>query len=524
MKKTIRTLLISAVLLLTAAAGLFFWATHIRIGSHHYQRNAQMLDVRQDGLTVEEYLRLRTLLPECEILWNLTVDGTEYPLDTTQITVTSLTMEDVENLDLLPALKQVDARQCPDPAAAIALAQRRPECRVLYQVTIGGTAYENTVRKLTITDADPAELAEKLPLLSSVRTVTIEGALPPAEDLNGLRDSFPDIDFFWQVTYGDKTMSCSITELDLTDVAVENITELKALIRYLPLLDTVRLTGSGISQEEIMALADANPEVFFLWDMEAFGTVFPTDAEEIDLSGIPVESEEDVEALLPYLPRLKKVIMCGCGVPNELMEALDQRHEDVRFIWSVQVGWRMLRTDITWFMPYKLDLVVTDADVVNLRYCHDIECVDVGHMPLTNCEWAAYMPKLRYLIIGDTGITDISPLKGLTNLIFLEMFKTGITDYAPLLTLTALEDLNLGYTYGDAEIIAKMTWLKNLWWHRPWPPWGGPESETRLALPEILKDTNVNINYTSGSTDEGWRHLPNYYAQRDFLGMFYMDG
>lgn len=524
MKKTIRALLISAVLLLTAAGGLFFWATHVRVGTHHYPRSAETLDVRQDGLTAEEYFRLRSLLPECEILWNVTIDGAEYPLGTTQLTVSTLTMEDVETLDLLPNLKTVDARQCADPAAAIALAERRPECRVLYRVTIGGSAYDSTVRKLTVTDVDTGELADKLPLLGSVQTVTMEGALPPAEELSALRESFPDIDFYWQVAYRDLNLSCNATELDLTDVPIEDCTELSPLISYLPLLETVRLTGTGIPQEEIMALADAHPDIFFLWELEVFGLTVPTDAEEFDLSGTPIENDEEVEALLPYLPRLKKVIMCGCGVPNALMEALNQRHEDVQFVWSVQVGWRMLRTDITWFMPYKLDLVVTDADVVNLRYCHDIECVDVGHMPLTNCDWAAYMPKLRYLIIGDTGITDITPLTGLTNLIFLEMFKTGITDYSPLLTLTALEDLNIGYTYGDAEIIAKMTWLKNLWWHRPWPPWGGPETETRLALPEILKNTNVNIHYTAGSTDEGWRQLPNYYAQRDFLGMFYMDG
>jgi hypothetical protein len=36
---------------------------------------------------------------------------------------------------------------------------------------------------------------------------------------------------------------------------------------------------------------------------------------------------------------------------------------------------------------------------------------------------------------------------------------------------------------------------------------------------------NTRIVYTEGSsTARGWRELPNYYAQRDILGMWYMEG
>ena len=83
-------------------------------------------------------------------------------------------------------------------------------------------------------------------------------------------------------------------------------------------------------------------------------------------------------------------------------------------------------------------------------------CVDIGHhMKVTNCDWVSYMPELKYLIIGDTDLDDITPLTGLTNLVFLELFITDFTDYTPLTTLTGLEDLNIAYTYGDASVITQ---------------------------------------------------------------------
>jgi hypothetical protein len=60
-----------------------------------------------------------------------------------------------------------------------------------------------------------------------------------------------------------------------------------------------------------------------------------------------------------------------------------------------------------------------------------------------------------------------------------------------------------------------MTWLKNLWWNYG----AGSRAMLQAALPDC------KFNYTSySSTGGGWRELPNYYAQRDIFGMYYMKG
>ena len=131
------------------------------------------------------------------------------------------------------------------------------------------------------------------------------------------------------------------------------------------------------------------------------------------------------------------------------------------------------------------------------------------------------MPHLKYLIIADTSISDITPLTGLEELVYLEMFLSPIRDFSPLLTLTSLEDLNICYTFGDPKIIAQMTWLKNVWW--------GYWEDINLSYNsmQMLREAIPDCNFcfvTKSSTGMGWRKLPNYYAQRDAFGMYYMDG
>lgn len=362
---------------------------------------------------------------------------------------------------------------------------------------------------------DIRQAAQNLPRLVLVE---LTGTLPAPEELNALEECCPALTFCWTVTVDGQALSNQ--ETNLTVGSIEGLSE---ALPYLPKLEAVVL-NELVPAEELAPLAAGFPQIAFTGTVTAFGREFPTDAEEIDLSEIPMDSPEAAEAILPCFPKLQKVDMSGCELDNETMDALNRRHEGIQIVWTVQVCWRMLRTDITWFFPFKLDIEPTGNDLYNLRYCTEIECVDIGHAEVRDIAWAEFMPKLKYLIFGDTAVSDISPLANHTELIYLEMFKTPVTDYTPLVSCTALEDLNLSYTYGAPEPISQMTWLKNVWWHRPTPPWGGPESDVRLNLADYLPNAHVDVRYTNGSTDGGWRELPNYFAQRDFLGMFYMKG
>ena len=208
--------------------------------------------------------------------------------------------------------------------------------------------------------------------------------------------------------------------------------------------------------------------------------------------------------------------------PENTMAAFrETMRPNYKVVWTVVCGTGKfgsfeVRTDETTFMPLKHNMYYfLDEDAVNLRYCEDMVCIDIGHMAIKDISFVEHMPHLKYLILAHTTVLDITPLSSCKELVFLELDWTAIKDYTPLLGCTALEDLNLGLTYGDPTPISQMTWLKNLWWK-------GAGYKTRVLLEENLPDTYLMLNppYTVGW---GWRKLQNYYDMRDLLEMPYME-
>lgn len=410
------------------------------------------LNLRDTGISTGDYEALQAALPECEILWSVPFQGGYLPHDVTEITLSTLSAEDISQLAYLPQLQTVHADECGDYDQLLALRGAYPQLEVSYFVPIQGQNLSMDTAELTLTDADAQELARMLPYLPEMQTVTLEGTLPEAAALQQLTAAFPGIRFYWQI--------------------------------------------------------------------ELFGQTADVDTVELDFTRIPMDSVDEVESAVAYLPSLEKVIMSYCGISNQEMEALNNRHEDVLFVWNVLIADLSFRTDMTVFMPSQYAIKLDDSNSYNLRYCTEIICMDLGHHNVSRCDFVAYMPKLKYLILADTSVRDLSPLENCKELIYLELFLSRVTDYTPLLNCTALEDLNISYTHGDIEIISQMTWLKNLWWSF------GPEQEPyRLArrqeiLSAALPNTYIELD-TQSSTGEGWRKLPNYYAQRDLLGMPY---
>ncbi len=511
------------LLLLLGFAAKRFWDSHVWAAGGFYTRSASQLDLRGQELTTEDFDRLQEELPDCEILWDVPFQDTTYSSDTETIRVTTLTQEEVLLLDYFPSLRLLDASQCQDYEALMAFQARRPECAVEYFVTLGGTAYSCDTRELLLTDPDAQELLTMLAYLPELTAVELDGVLPDIDSVEQLLESYPEIRFQWCVSYGDKTMYSMDTALDLKDVQIDYASA-QELLRWLPALETADMRGCGLTDGEMMALADARPDCFFLWEMTIGDVTVSTDAQEVDISGVQLESTQEIEALLPYFPNVEKVVMCKCGLDDETMDDLNQRYEDIRFVWSVKIDYVYVRTDATYFYPFKYDpdMVVYTEDLYPLRYCTDMISIDVGHMSgVENCEWAAYMPELTYLVLSETSVSDLTPLSNCKKLVFLELFTTPVTDFSPLVECTALEDLNLGTTYGDPTPLTQMTWLKHLWWYGVDGTTGKPWSNAKALLTEALPNTVLKFSMAH-ETAAGWRQLENYYNMRDAMGMFYL--
>lgn len=532
-------------LLFLALAGLFLWGGCHVMGKHYVfwngiliSRTAETvnlsgktmenpgplgeltalreLDARNTDLSPEQYEWLQAQLPGCRILWDVPIQGVRYDQDTRAISVSSLTDGEIDLLRYLPRLTCVDVGQWEDYGRIQALRRKYPHCNVLYSVNIAGEWWGCDAVSLILRDANPEELLEKLPGLPGLQSVLLTGSIPERETLEDLMAAFPDIFFFWKMDAFGMTVETEMTELNLSGVSLENAGELRGFLPYLPALETLELNSEGLSAEELGALMVDYPDISFRFDVEIGGRKFSSQSKEIDLSNLPLASVKEVEDVLPCFPRLEKVIMCQCGIPSEEMDALNRRHENIRFVWSVDLAGMLYRTDAVHFTPNRWGLELTDENIADLRYCTDMVCVDIGHAKkVTSCAWAANMPALKYLVLAETGISDISPLAGLEQLVFLELFLTRVRDLSPLTGCTALEDINLCYTHGDPAPLGEMPWLKRIWWTGNW--------KARRDLPKLLPDTRMEFTSPS-STGKGWREGQHYYDMRDFIGMKYMTG
>lgn len=505
-----------AAIAAAAAVGITaFLTTHVQVDGAFFSKNETVIDLTDHDLTAQEYQDICLKFPDRQILWTVPFQGSRYSADTKTVTVSSLTEEDVLALDHLHQLQTVDATHCSDYDALMQLQQRRPECHVLYRVSIGEARCSSQDTEILLTDASAAALEQALPVLPKLETVTLEGALPSAEELLHLLESFPSVSFRYTLNLGGRDVSSDVSALDLSGTSV-TFAELKQALPLLSRATEVNLLDCTLTDGELKELAGSYPEIFFLCTMDFAGKPCRTDSTEIDITNCPATVEE-VEALLPFFPNLNWLDMSWCGIPDEEMDALNRRYPDIKILWSMQIGLVTLRTDAIYFFPAAINEMnlPSNEELKKLRFCTDMIAVDIGHSKATECEWVEYMPHLKYLILADTKITDISPLSSLKELIYLELFSMDLHDYSPLLECTALQDLNISSTYADPEPLTKMTWLHTLMWNFIMED--PVLAEKAVLLPEQLPDTNVIIQ-TWRNIGGLWRHIPNYYVFRDIIG------
>ena len=519
MKRKTRWPVLAAVALLALAAGMLLFRYEAGL---LLPRFAKALDLTDRALTEVEYETLQEAMPDCRITWSVPLTEKRVPSDTESLSLEDLRPEDVKRLDFLPALTELEITAPSDYSLVEGFSWEHPRCRVRYPVTLGESSWEYDCQAISVADPEPEALAQVLAHMPNLQEVTLTGTLPEAEALMALRSSFPDISFHWTVELGNGTYPEDTRALVYEgDPCTEET--LRRAPSLLPELTSADVSRCGFNDETMFSLCQAFPQVAFPWQVPIGDSFFPWDATELELSGIPFDSAQQVEALLPCFPYLERVVMCRCGLDNKTMDALNQKYENIRFVWDIVIRFHHIRTDATYFYPFKLDkrLYIDNEEASLLRYCTDMVCIDIGHNgAVTDCEWAAYMPKLRYLIIGETGISDLSPLANCKELVYLEMFTIPVTDYAPLVGCTALEDLNLGKTYCDPTPLAQMTWLKNLWWCGA-PTRNLPSTPAMEILPEALPNTTIKF-WLEHPTASGWRKLDNYFAMRDYMGMFYL--
>ena len=509
------TILLCAAIVVVLVVGILLGVAHFDyIDGHFYPQKAQLLDLRGKDYTPEQIDAVREGLPQAVLLWDIPFQGGKLSSDVEKLTVTSLTDQDVALLDYALALEQVDGTNCTDYSQLVALQKRHPQTKVLYRMTVSGVVCDQDTESLTLkglTEED-AVLLTYLPKLSRLE---ISGCEDYAL-LQQLQSSYPQWNLHYTVALGKNAYAW-----DTKTIQAEQVEEAQLLnaMTGLPKLETLNLIAPRAGIQTLIALREQYPETDIHWQVELYGQTVTDETTELDLSGAEVKSCEEVEQAVTWLPNLERLVLGDCGLENEDLAAFRERQRDnYKVVWTITLATRPALKDRRYISSDATTLwsncYYYDDEVVNLKYCEDMICLDLGHTGVIHVDFLAYMPHLKYLILAHSGIQYIEPIVNCQELIYLEVDWSTIRDYTPIAELKSLQDLNLNETYCKITPILSMTWLKNLWA----PGRAYPDQQ---LLIEALPDTNLHF-YKKDAPGHGWRNLQNYYDMRDMLGQPYM--
>lgn len=518
-----------AALVPVIAAAAWFFSSYSVFSGRVISRRADVIDLRGSEISVQKAEALAAEHPGKTVLWDVPLSGGSRPSDAEDLEITALSLSDIPLFSCFPNLKSVDASGCTDYEALLALRSSYPALDLTAFVTVGGKAVPMDAQRAVLrADTPLEELLETLPFLPELYRVSFTGGAVSYEMQDALTAAFPALSFRWDVEVLGVTASSAAKELSfagssLSERDVHTLCE--NLFRF-PSLERIDLTGCGLAGEQIAAVRAASGAAV-LYELTLFGRTVSTDASELDFSGIRMGLSDVavIEDALGEFPLLEKVVMCDCGISNEDMAALNDRHENVRFVWRVYFSGFSLRTDDTNFIAARVrnDFPIYSNDLEVLKYCPDLQALDLGHKNITHLNFLRYVPHLKYLILVENDVNDITPIGELQELTYLEMFWTKCEDISPLQNCKALTDLNISYIYCRPakclETLVNMPQLERLWYCGNNLDAGQLE-ELQAALP----DTEMYLAAHGEPTGSTWREHPHYFEMRDFFGMYYMPG
>ena len=494
-------------------------------------KGLQSVDLRGNDLDEDSLRELQEALPDCQIRCDVTLGGEKYDVFTEELTLADLP-EDWENLKKLESLRSLTVEKCTNPAAMETLRQELPECAMQWNLGLGGEWYDVNTAELTVPGSAVyfEELLSQLPWFRNLRSVKLEQAELTPEQQRTLLRSFGDVEFRWTVDAGSRRLSCATEQILFSDAESGDLDALEEVMDLLPALKKVDFSDSPVSPEDRAAFREAHPELEVDWSVALFGEVYPCDTQMLDLNNREL-GEDDLDLLreaIPYLPALEKIEMCDTGLSNEQLDAFNHEYDDIRVVWRVYFsrGRYNLRTDDVYFRPSEFGdspPAVTDADTAILRYCTDMQALDLGHQYFTDLSFLESMPHMTYLIIAECPIYDLTPLASLKELRYLELFNTDITDISPLKECTALKALNLCYIKAKQNnawsTLSKMPWLERLWYCNC------PLSSSQIRQLQGNNPDLVTFTLYGGESSGGsWRYNQYYYEMRDFFHAWYMPG
>lgn len=454
-------------------------------------RQLKSLDARGNyAFTEAVHDQVAQALPDCHILWSYEIAGQYYDSDVTAI----------------------DLSDTPMTASEIRTLQSQyPDIDFTWSVSLMGKAIAQDARQIDLKgaqDIDPDEILSALSLLDRVERVDLRGTALDIDTVKALVGANDRVRFLCTYAIPGGVMDSEAQSVTLPGGNYEDLQAAMAFIPYMPSLQTMDARSIVMNASEIQALQEDPNAAKLIYNFTVYGQSVNTLTTQLNLDNTDVGGLEAMEMVLNALPKLEQVSMVNCGLSQADMITLCEGHPEIHFIWEVEFGQYRLRTDATAFTTNLYadnKFHYTSETFQPLKYCTDLQMLDLGHCDITDIGFIAGMKHLKVLILADNDITDISVLSDLTELEYVELFLNKISDFSPLASHTRLLDLNIYYNpVGDIAPLTTCTALERLWLGQC-----GLSSAQIATLRQALPNCKINAQ-GSASTGRGWRDHKRY--------------
>ena len=433
----------------------------------------------------------------------LLLSGGEVAPDTEEL-VMCVRPEDLPLLDGLTQLRRADFRGSDCYEELLAWGQAHPEIELRYDVRFpDGSRVDSQTDGLDLSALSQKEMAAAVPLLRylpALRYVKLSDTRPVSPALlQRFLDEQPALDYDCRLPLPGGGVSTREASLSLVGCSAAEAEALRAALPYLPALRRVDLGGQEESPElswaEIAAMQALRPDVDFSYDFRLYERDFNTLDETMSFSHEKLRDRgEALWEVLPCMQRLRYLDMDSCGIDNETMAAVRDKYPDTTVVWRVWFGESYsARTDTIKILASNPGIggSLMPGTYENLRYFTKLKYLDVGHQPmLDDISFVSYMPELEVAILAMGCWSDARPLADCPRLEFLEIQTTLVTDLTPLSGLKRLRHLNLGHLFELTDIspIYELN-LERLWIGDMTPIPAEQVAEYRRRHPDCIVNT-----------------------------------
>ncbi|MDO4544068.1 MAG: hypothetical protein Q4C01_05885 [Clostridia bacterium] len=313
-------ILAAAAALLIAGAAVFFGLYSI-IGGKVYKRSTEiltaegspppaeklgsltelrLLDLRGcEGVDYEYVQAAEAALPEgCEIVWSVQLGCGSFDSDSTELTLPSVSAEDVDKLTYFKGLLFVDASGCSDYKTLFAAQTSYPEVEFYYTLTVGSAVLGSFDSALVVGGTPNLEQLQAalfaFPLLSEIDFTEAE---VDALEITAFADSNPQLELNYLLQIGELFFDPQAEQINLSGANLKSAEEAVSFLNCFSNLKGCNLLDSGLTPSQAEQVALSCPNLTVRRQIELCGLLFDSESQSVDLRGAEVKSDELEEKL-----------------------------------------------------------------------------------------------------------------------------------------------------------------------------------------------------------------------------------